>query len=50
MKDRYTSPLGDRREHPVPCQQCRADTFALDRTCEGCWAQLDDPAEIGAGR
>lgn len=37
MTDRYTSPLGDRRERPVDCR-CGRPTWALDRTCDSCHA------------
>lgn len=33
---RYVSPLGDRRERPVPCSGCYRQTFALDRRCDEC--------------
>lgn len=40
---RYTSALGDKRERPVPCQSCRADTFALDGLCDRCFVDgLED--------
>lgn len=33
----FVSPLGDRRERPVPCQRCRREkTFALGGVCVPC--------------
>lgn len=32
--DRYVTPLGDRRQTPVPCLVCRTDTWALDLLCD----------------
>lgn len=40
---RYTSALGDRRERPVPCHLCRAETFAFDGLCNACFVnELED--------
>lgn len=38
--DRYVSPLGDTREHPVACLRCRERTSALTAICDRC--ALDD--------
>lgn len=38
--DRYRTPLGDRRERPVPCRSCRRDTFALDAMCDECFDEI----------
>lgn len=41
--DRYTSPLGDKRERPAPCRICRAETLALDGLCNRCFVnELED--------
>lgn len=32
------SPLGDRRNHPVPCQGCRRPTLNYSARCNGCRA------------
>lgn len=46
-RDRYVSPLGDRRERPVPCSSCSHPTMALDLLCDGCWAVLGAKAQAG---
>jgi uncharacterized OB-fold protein len=33
---RALSPLGDRRERPVPCADCGRPTVAIDAMCDRC--------------
>jgi hypothetical protein len=34
--DRRRTPLGDAREHPVPCAVCGAETWNIDLVCDRC--------------
>lgn len=49
MGDRYTSPLGDRRERPVPCQRCGQPTWTLDAVCERCCGPAPEPPPCSCG-
>jgi hypothetical protein len=42
MNDDLTrSPLGDRRENPVPCQRCRKNTINFIPICNACIKQAE---------
>lgn len=48
--DRYTSPLGDRRERAVRCRRCSSSTWALDGLCDPCAElELEPPAQLLEG-
>lgn len=37
--DRYTTPLGERRERPVECLKCQAVTWTISAVCDRCHAR-----------
>lgn len=48
-QSRYVSPLGDRRERPVPCSMCRRPTAALDAMCDSCADKAQGYADDARG-
>lgn len=48
-RSRYVSPLGDRRERPVPCSLCRHPTAALDALCDPCHDRAQGYTEDARG-
>jgi hypothetical protein len=42
VRDRRRTPLGDSREHAVPCVVCGAETWNIDPVCDRCDRRLPD--------